>query len=195
VHLVIPNQAEGPVRNLLFLAGCPIQASLWLEWGFQTLKTFPSIQRRPPALDVIPNARAFTSGQRDLPHHEPSPPCSADCPTLLAFFAKGWETTTPDFDPGATSGRLCQKSGFDSVKSHRADSSTTTASSRTPALSPAGGGISPTTDLAPRVETPKWDFTPKSKRRSLSRASPREFFSLFPEYQINPVNLDISQTL
>jgi hypothetical protein len=67
VHLVIPNQAEGPVRNLLFLAGCPIQASLWLEWGFQTLKTFPSIQRGTPSLDVIPNLRAFTSGRKDPP--------------------------------------------------------------------------------------------------------------------------------
>jgi hypothetical protein len=47
--------------------GCPIQASLWLEWGFQTLKTFPSIQRGTPSLDVIPNLRAFTSGRKDPP--------------------------------------------------------------------------------------------------------------------------------
>ena len=48
MHLVIPNQAEGPVRNLLFLAGCPTSPRLWEKWGFHPKSKRRSLSRASP---------------------------------------------------------------------------------------------------------------------------------------------------
>jgi hypothetical protein len=69
--------------------GWPIQAVLWLEWGISTAKFHLYC-------GVIPKARAFTSGPRDLPCNRPRreiPNAGRRKAPLRAAFGKGTSFT------------------------------------------------------------------------------------------------------